>query len=55
MTCTAKVVRLDEIYMCTDFYMNTSMCELYIKFSDGVPGGAVEPLCHAQVPASAAS
>ncbi len=20
------------------------MCELYIKFSDGVPGGAVEPL-----------
>ncbi len=23
------------------------MCELFIKFSDGVPGGAVEPLCHA--------
>ncbi len=26
------------------------MCELHIKFSDGVPGGAVEPLCHARVP-----
>ncbi len=22
------------------------MCELHIKFSDGFPGGAVEPLCH---------
>ncbi len=32
-----------------------SMFELHIKFSDGVPGGAVEPLCHAWVPASAAS
>ncbi len=30
-------------------------CELHIKFSDGVPGGAVEPLCHARVLASAAS
>ncbi len=28
-----------------------SMFELHIKFSDGVPGGAVEPLCHAWVPA----
>ncbi len=23
MTCSAKVVRLDEIYMCTEFHMNT--------------------------------
>ncbi len=36
-------------------WIRASMCELYIKISDGVPGGAVEPLCHARVPASAAS
>ncbi len=51
MTCGAKVVRLNEIFMCTEFHM----CELHIKFSDGVPGGAVEPLYHARVPASTAS
>ncbi len=35
--------------------IRASMCELHIKFSDGVPGGAVEPLCHVRVPTSAAS
>ncbi len=56
MTCSMKVVRLNEIYMCTEFiWIRASMCELYIKFSDCVLGGAVEPLCHARVPASVAS
>ncbi len=36
-------------------WIRASMCELYIKFSDCVLGGAVEPLCHARVPASVAS
>ncbi len=48
-----KVVRLDEIYMCTEFHMNT--CK-YVWATHQVfwcvPGGAVEPLCHARVPAS---
>ncbi len=46
-----------EVWSKSDNVCNTtqSMCELYIKISDGVPGGAVEPLFHARVPASAAS
>ncbi len=36
-------------------WIRASMCELYIKFSNCVLGGAVEPLCHARVPASVAS
>ncbi len=50
MTCGAKVVRLDEIYMCTEFHINT--CK-YVWATHQVfwcvPGGAVEPLCHARV------
>ncbi len=51
--------------MCVDFirhflYLNSRhkfiasprLASPHIKFSDGVPGGAVEPLCHARVPAS---
>ena len=36
-------------------WIRASMFELYINISDCVPGGAVEPLCHARVSASAAS
>ncbi len=46
----------DEIYMCTEFHINTWK---YVWATHQVfwwvPGGAVEPLCHAWVPASAAS
>ena len=53
-TVSTKVVRPDELYMCTEFHICT--CKRFwfmdqVKYR--IQGGAVEPPCHARVPSSA--
>ncbi len=52
MTCSAKVVRLDKIYMVYRVsYEYVQVCVRYTScFLKVFPGGVVEPLCHARVP-----